>query len=286
MVGTNPELKPQKSFYFKLLKIKDLPSAAVILRQVAKMVDNDSTNTVKLADVITRDQGLTTKILAAANSPMYELSRRVSTVEYAIMVLGFDQIRQLTMALSMVDSLDTVDNENWKKLDYWNHCLLTGNIAKKIADEIDYLNPGEAFTAGLLHDLGIVILQKFFNDDYNKVFEKIKKQDVNILETEDQITGFTHADIGLFLLNKWDMPFEICDSVLNHHEPASSKKYPVLSSIAHLADVLANRVAPLPFIWDKNISLDTKVFEVLNIQEEFCEVIMEDFKGFKGLQLI
>ncbi len=284
-IGTSPELKPQKDYYYRLMKLEDLPSASLVLQEVTKMVEDTSTNVVKLSEVISRDQGLTTKMLAVANSPIYELSRRVSTIEYAIMVLGFEQIKQLTLSLSMIDNLDTRDNANWKKKEYWYHSLLTGSIAKTIAGQIGYANPGEAFTAGVMHDLGIIIRQRFFNDDYNKVYEAIKNTDKKVIEAEEDITGLNHSDIGLFMLNKWDIPYEICEAVMNHHYPEASKKFPLPAYIIRLADILANQISPFQFIWDRDVDMDPMVLDKLKVDEKFCDDIINYFKDFKLLQI-
>lgn len=260
---------PEKKTYSKLLShIRSLPSIPVVMFEVSKMLSNPMTNANDLGRIISKDQGLVAKVLTVANSPLYGLPRRVSTIEFAIVILGFDQIKSIVMALSMVEVFKKSGGANWNNNAYWNHTLMTAAAAKRIADELNYPKPGEVFTSGLLHDFGIAIIQRHFNDEFNEICSLVETQQLNFLQAEEQVLGLTHQEIGKLLANKWNLPESLGESIANHHTPSKSESGKFISSIVHLADYMTQRLGIGNFYWDDNMDLDPSILEILNFGDE------------------
>ena len=250
-----------------LLSIRNLPSIPVVMFEVTKLLENPKTNANDLGKIISMDQGLVAKILTVANSPLYGLPRRVSTIEFAIVILGFEHIKNIVIALSMIEAFKGNDSKEIDKKSYWLHSLVTAFAAKRIADDFRYRKSGEAFTAGLLHDLGISVIQRFFNPDFLKIVDYVKEKGCDHLTAENQILGINHQDIGQFLIDKWNLPPILGDVILHHHDPAKAENKQ-LSAIVHLADYMTQKLGIGAFNWDEFLHFDPFIMEVFNFTDE------------------
>ena len=257
----NPDLR--ESIRKKLLNIGSLPSVPHIITEVSLLLDSDRTSATDLCKVISQDQGIVAKILAVANSPLYGLPRRVSTIEFAVIIIGFEHIRNILVALSLVDVFKTRNTPDWNQNSYWVHSLLTATAAKRIADDLRYPKSGEVFTAALLHDLGLVVLQRFLNSEFKNILRMKEKDQISHINAEELTLGFTHQDIGEFLLERWNFPPYIGEAVLYHHKPSLAKNGRVLASLIHLADYMTQRLNIGAFEWDNDYVLDENIIDIL-----------------------
>ena len=204
--------------------IRNLPSVPFIMVEVSKMLDNPRTGASELGKLISKDQAMVAKILSVANSPLYGLPRRVSTIEFAIVILGFDHIKNIVIALSMMEAFKSKEDKNWNRRAFWLHSLITASAAKRIADDLGYRKSGEAFTCGLLHDLGISVIQRYFYDGFKEIMDLVNDQQMRYINAEQKVLGLTHQEIGQFLIEKWNLPSSLGDAILYHHIPSASRK--------------------------------------------------------------
>ncbi|MGK9477072.1 HDOD domain-containing protein [Melioribacter sp. OK-6-Me] len=263
----------------QLSGIGNIPAVPQVIAEVSQMLDNEMTSASDLCKVISRDQALAAKILAVANSPLYGLPRRVSTIEFAVVIIGFDHIKNILLALSLLDTFKVRNAKDWNHQDYWRHSILTATGAKRIADDLRYPRSGEVFTAGLLHDLGLVILYKYMNYDYKQIIELVENQGLSFLEAENKILGYTHSHIAEFLLDKWNFPRNIVDAVVNHHTPSESEYNPVLTSLVHLTDYMTQKFNIGAFMCDNNMPLDDNILDILQFGNmEYLEQFIESYK--------
>jgi putative nucleotidyltransferase with HDIG domain len=278
----NPE-SVNKSYIHYLQNIRNLPSIPNVIFEVSRLLDDPMTNASDLAALISRDQGMVTKILTVANSPFYGLTKKISTIEFAIVILGFENIKNIIIALSMMGALKG-SGKNWDRKKYWYHCLAVASMAKRLAEDLGYSKSGEAFTAGLLHDLGLAIIQLYLNNESNKIYELVNSKQINFLEAETEILNGTHQEIGNFLAEKWNLPQPLSDSILFHHNPGQSTENKFLVSIIHLADYLSWELDFGKFEWDRDIKLDFSIIDVLGWGSEvyvyeFIESYREIFQN-------
>lgn len=265
-----------------LMSIRNLPSIPVVMFEVTKLLENPKTNANDLGRIISMDQGLVAKILTVANSPLYGLPRRVSTIEFAIVILGFEHIKNIVIALSMIEAFKGKEDKNLDKKSYWLHSLVTAFAAKRIADDFRYRKSGEAFTAGLLHDLGISVIQRFFPQDFTKIIELVSAGDTDFVSAENQVLGIDHQDIGQFLIEKWNLPPVLGDVILHHHEPSNSENKQ-LTSIVHLADYMTQKLGIGAFNWDEKLTYDPLVMETFKFKDE--EELDKYIAGYKEMFL-
>ncbi|MGD8780793.1 MAG: HDOD domain-containing protein [Ignavibacteria bacterium] len=251
-----------------LTNIYNLPSMSGHLFEISKLLDDPTTNTHSLGKMIGKDQGIATKILSIANSPLYGLRRKVTTIDFSILVIGFSEMKKIVLALSMMESFKNKTDKYLDQKEFWLHSTLTGSASKRIADDLGFDCGGEAFVAGLLHDLGISVIHKYFHSDFIEIYKKVTEEGKSFVEAEVEQLGYTHADIGYFLCDKWNLPEELCDTIRYHQQPEKSDKAKVVTSIVHLVDYMTQQLKKGNFYWDENISISESALSVLKLGDK------------------
>ncbi|GJQ63642.1 MAG: HD family phosphohydrolase [Melioribacteraceae bacterium] len=246
-------------------QIQNLPSFPVVIMEVSKLLDDPKTSAADLGKVISKDQGMVAKILRIANSPLFGLPRKVSTIEFAIVILGYNQIKNIIIALAALESFSSKENKDWDKNRFWTHSVLTATLAKKIAEELGYRKSGEVFIAGLLHDLGISLIQRYFNKEFKAINELVESGHFSYLEAEENVIELTHQDIGNYLAAKWNLPSALGEVILHHHAPSKAEAYGEIAAIVHIADYMTQYYQVGDFEWDKEMNLDFDVIKILNL---------------------
>ena len=269
-----------------LLSIRNLPSIPTITKRVLDLLDDPLTSTSDISDLINKDQALVARVLTVANSPLYGLPRKVPSIEFAILILGFNQIRQIVLALSMFDTFKNNDSEYWDRREFSEHSFMTAMAAKAIADDLGYAKTSEAFTAGLLHDLGIVVTEKYFNKDFIQICNLVMNESVTFEHAEKEVMDLTHQEIGKILCDRWHLPANLGRAIFFHHNPSENEDNVMLSAIVHLADYTTNVLECGAFRWDVNLELDEKIIEVLELgSKEYVENFIQSYKEHLEEQL-
>ncbi len=271
----------------QLMRIRNLPSIPMVILEVSKILENPNASAKDLSRIISQDQGLTAKVLTIANSPLYGLPRRVSTIEFAIVVLGFEQIKNLVYALTLMEAFKNKKSDNWSRKKFWAHSYITGTLAKRISDDLGYPKSGEALTAGLLHDLGISVIQKYFTKEFEEINNLVEKEGMLYTSAEMDVLGLTHEEIGYMLITKWNLPLNLGDSIRYHHNPSRAKNNKKLAAIVHFADYMTQVTGVGDFHWDENIQLDNEIATILGLNSDayigalistYSKVLTDEFK--------
>lgn len=269
-----------------LSSVYNLPSAPTIIFEVTKIIEDPRSSAAQLGQLISKDQGLVTKILAVANSPLYGIPRRVSTIEFAIVILGFNHIKNIVIALSMMEAFKNIGDSKFDQKSYWEHSLLTATAAKRIADDLGYVLSGEVFTAGLLHDLGIPVIYKYFNKEFKEIEKAVKGNKQTFRQAEEDILGVSHCELGEMLIDRWNLPEKLRDAVKYHHNPAEAELDKEMSALIHLADYMTVKFNIGNFKWDEGLELDKNVIDILNLgSPEYLENFTETYKNLFESQL-
>lgn len=260
----NSDLEKRKEATLaRLANFKNLPSIPKVLFEVTKLLNSPSATTLKLAELISKDPGLTTKILTVANSPLYGIKRKVSSIEFAIIVLGQQEIKDVVTAISLADSFKITASPNFDPIEFWVHSMVTGSAAKNISQNLGFSFGSDAFVAGILHDMGILVIYNFMSKEFDQIASCAKEKGTPILEAEKEILGLTHQEIGKFLAEKWNLPTQLCDTLNFHHNPSQSSHIE-LTSIIHLVDYMTQKLGYGKLPWDNNTDLDQTVLDVLH----------------------
>jgi len=273
----NIQLKEKRSKTESVItNVYNLPAISGMMMEISRLLDDPSTNTQALSKIIGKDPGLTTKILSISNSPLYGLPRKVSTIDFAILIIGYQDIKNIVVALSMIESFKNKSDKNMKQEDFWKHSIICGNAAKRITEDLGFRFSGEAFVGGLLHDLGIPVIHKYFHSAFTEIIERVEKEGITFLQAENEAMGMDHQEIGLLLSKKWNLPDALGFAVANHHQPSKVEENRELVSVIHLADYMTQKLGIGDFYWDSTYELDESIFDTLNFKdmaqlEEFIE---------------
>lgn len=230
-------------------------------------LENQKLSPFKLADIINRDQSLTARILAIANSPVYGLSKKISTVEMAISILGIKTIRDLVIGFSVFNSTNEKSDRYFLSDEFNQHSYLCGYVSQLLANDFGYPVKSEAFVAGLLHDIGIPVIHRYLNNEFKLISELKFYRRINQTKAEKLIIGKTHCEIGAMVALKWNFPDKLIDVIQNHHSPMESSIDRKLTAIVHIADFIATKEAPQFLLSSEDEQLDSKVIEILNIPD-------------------
>ena len=262
-----------------LTSVVNLPVIPKVMFETIKLLDNKYTTASELNKVISRDQALLTKILTIANSPLYGLQRKVTTIEYAILVLGYRELKNIISALSVAEAFRNKTDKYLNSKEFMLHSYLTGTACKKLATDIGFNNSGEAFIAGFLHDIGISIIHRYLHSSFINVTELVETKGMNYLDAEMEVLGMTHEQVGFFLLDRWNFPREISDPILSHHNPDASTSSPVLSAVVNLADYITNRLKLTTAPWDNEVKLSAFAMQKFNLERELdVERFIDSYK--------
>ncbi|MDD3124935.1 MAG: HDOD domain-containing protein [Candidatus Kapabacteria bacterium] len=194
-----------------------IPTIPYVISQVLAAVDNENLSASALAKMIERDQTLTMRVLTVANSPFYGFSRRISTIDLAIVILGLNTIKEIVMSLAIQKFFTNVGKTLFDVKGFWKYSVLCGAAGRVLARKMEYKLAGEAFVAGLVHDIGILILIQYFASDFAEIRKKQRNNGMTFVEAENAVLHCTHADIGAWLARKWKLPENIEQAVLFHH---------------------------------------------------------------------
>ena len=218
-------------------KIKELPPLPLVVQKLIKTLDDEHSSAEDVMKVLSSDQSLASKVLKLVNSSFYGMSGKVSTPSRAVVILGFSAIRNLAIGLSAAKIMSLgKDDENNRG--FWDHSIATASACQVLAQYTDYPDPEEAFIAGLLHDIGQVVLTVAVPEDYAKVLADGPE---NIIANENSILGMGHTKAGQMLLKHWKLPRSLTQAVRFHHQASvfCGDSDPLVSLVA-LADTFAN----------------------------------------------
>ncbi len=251
----------------KVKTIINLPALPSLAMEVVEMVDNPKTSASQLGKVISTDQALTAKVLKIANSPFYGFPKKISTIDFAIIVLGFDALKEIVISISLVSSLQKKSDNYFDSKAFWDHSISTGVIARKLARDLGYRISGEVFVGGLLHDMGVSVMHRYFNNEFKRIVDIARESELTFTEAEESVMGVTHAEIGSWLAERWNLPDHLAEAVLVHHNPSKAEINPELAAIIHCADVFAGRINETPVEFDKGIAFDPAALERLQLSD-------------------
>ena len=269
-----------------LANVYNLPAMSATMLEVSKLLDDPSTNTAVLSKIIGRDQGLSTKILSIANSPLYGLTRKVSTIDFAILIIGYQDIKNIVVALTMVDSFKNKSDKYLDQNSFWMHSMLAGTASKRVAEDLGFRIGSEAFVAGLLHDLGLPVMHKFFKPEFEQVVNDFNDNETPILEAERKFLGLDHQEIGNYLATKWSLPEHLSNSILYHHKPSNSPEEDVLTSIVHLVDYMTQKLEIGGYYLDRGMEFDESVLGLLGIGSlEELDTFIEGYRELFSQEL-
>ena len=234
------EIPDRQELKDELLKaVQDLPPMPKVLFKIQKLLLDPYSDTQQIAGYIETDQALAAKVLKMANSPFYGMTGKVSTIQHAAIILGFQTLSELTTMAGFSAIMGRkLPGYGYHSDELWKHSLAVALASKLIAEKINPDLVTDAFTAGLIHDLGKLILDPYVQDQREALDEFIENENQTFLIAEKQILGFDHAEIASEICSHWKYPESLTQAIKYHHNPSESDGSE-MAFILHLADYIA-----------------------------------------------
>ena len=228
-------------------RLRTFPIVPSLYLEVINALKQPHVTTAEVGGIIAKDMAMTTKLLQVTNSACFGLPRKISDPVEAVGILGFETVKSMVMTLKLLSQYDKVKPVYFSIDRLWRHSTEVARISRRIvlSETDDPGLAGSAFTAGLMHDLGKLVLASNFDEQYSGAQALARKQQIPLWEVEKQIFGATHGEIGAYLLGLWGMPLDLVEASALHHNPGrtQSKQFTSLTAV-HVANALVYEVKP------------------------------------------
>ena len=240
-----------------VVKLISLPEIYI---RVSQILEDQNHNAKQLGDIISHDPALTARILRIVNSAYYSLAAKIELVSRAVSVIGEDDLRNLVLATSAVDTFKRIPNQLVDIDLFWRHSVHTGIVSRLLSKHCNILHGERLFVAGMLHDIGKLILYFKEPELSQQVLIAAAESDGQLYRSEQEIIGFTHGDVGAALIDAWQLSDTLKEVAAYHHAPLKAKNYRMETAIVHIANCVVNAISP-------DIEMD--------------EHLLDDFPGFE-----
>jgi HD-like signal output (HDOD) protein/class 3 adenylate cyclase len=228
---------------FDPLNLYEIPTLPAVALQVMKLMQHADVNARDVENLLRNDPAISAKLLRVANSAFFGLQRKVTTVGDAVRVLGFTNVQGMTLGLAAFDAFRT---ERLNLRDFWTHAVATATAARWLAAKTR-ISPDEAFTVGILHDIGKLVFVLQAEPSYQKVLELQREESLSSREAERSLFDFTHPQVGGLMAERWELPSRFVDAIAHHHDPAAATEAAALCAVVGLADHVAHMTLPTPY---------------------------------------
>jgi putative nucleotidyltransferase with HDIG domain len=257
-------------------RLKDLPTLPQVVARIMQIVSNPMTSAADLNEVIAVDQALTAKVLRLANSAYYGFPKEITTIPQAVVILGFNTIRNLALSVSVHKMLfEGKERTHFSPREFWKHSVGTAVASKLLAKRIGFKAEENAFTAGLLHDIG----KNFFEQhtpEYNAVLDTALLGEEPLWKVERAQLGLDHAQVGAWMAEKWNLPSDLAAAILRHHQPSQEPQHQVMVSIVHAANAICLRQG-IGASGDKaKAVIEPEVMALLRLDAESLDIFHQD----------
>jgi HD-like signal output (HDOD) protein len=275
----------------KLQNITTLPPIPRVLQEISQLFNSQNISAKKVTAIIEKDPSLTLKVLSVANSPLYGLRRNVTNISTAVIMLGMLEIKSIVTSIRMAATMKMKSDKYFNPDKFLNHSMIVGILTQRMSKDLGFNFEGDGFTAGMLHDMGILIIHEYLSNEFLQIVGYSVQNQTTFLEAEYKVLGLSHQEIGEFLTDKWQLPSVLSDSLQFHHRPGRSKENNFLTAILHLADYATCKFNMEGIVWDKNYSFDDSIIELLNFLspegvDEFIEAYRVDYLEASKAQII
>ena len=231
-----------KAILAKIDRLSDIPSLPSILSEASRLLQDPDVTSQQLARLIEKDQSITAKILRLVNSAFYGCQSRISDVNSAVVLMGFNTVRNAIISISVIKAFANIkDMEQFKVEDFWRHALAVAITSRHIAVQFNSRATDESFVAGLLHDIGKVILSQWFRDLFVDSWKLARDTGIPFIQAENALSPLNHAQIGAHLAKKWRLPSDFAEAIRWHHSPHAFKLVKPVPAIVALSDAIVNR---------------------------------------------
>jgi len=261
----------------KIANVRNLPTPPIVFHQIQKVLNDPKVSASQIASILAEDPAMSVKVLKLTNSAFYGLSREIDSVKQAVVIIGLEAVRNLVLSASVLDMFKQKDADQEFQEIFWRHSLAVAVCGRLLARKVrsrGIIDPDGAFSAGLLHDVGKIIMCCFLPEEYAK-FVAAREQDKesSTFLLEEKALGYNHCQVGAILGTQWKLPTRLIQAVSYHHHPQLSDEDDPTAYLIHIADFLARKA----FAESENSPLDNTLNDGV---AEYMEVSEEQLDGY------
>jgi putative nucleotidyltransferase with HDIG domain len=261
-----------KALRSRVENISTIPTIPSVLKQLSTIIENPKISLNEISHFVSQDPALTTKILQMVNSALYGFPGRISSVNHAVMLLGLNVVKGLLLSVSVFEIMHKA------MIGLREHSIGGAVASKVLARKKGLKEPEEVFVAGLLHDVGKVILTLVWPEEYERTVKEAEASGIAIFEAERSRFSETHAAVAGWLAEKWHFPRKLCECIANHHRPQISSLAPLETALVHAADVLV-KARGIGYSGDRLVpDVNAKAWETLALSEADLREILKELE--------
>jgi HD-like signal output (HDOD) protein len=260
-----------------ICNIRDLPTLPTVYLALSEVIADPSSTAADVSKIVSCDQASAARVLRLANSVLYGFPGQIDTISRAVVVLGFDEVRNLVLSTTVMDLFSKQDRAfSFRPADFWAHSVAVGTATRLIGQACRMPNPENCFVAGVLHDIGKLAFFEFAEKEFSRALDQANKGQWPLYEVEREVLGMDHSRGGHLLVEKWNLPADIQKAIRCHHSGINTDGPDLLTAAVHLADILV-RALELGFGGDDLIPRpNTQAWDLLDLPPQALSRIAPD----------
>ena len=269
----SPSVNSIEALKRRVTDLSALPTLPGVVRFVSTMVEEGSASMQEVGETISRDQVLSAKILRMVNSPFYGFPGRIASVTHALVLLGFSVVKGLILSQAVFDNLSK------QHRGLWEHSFGVAVISRRLAKAMGIQDSEEFMIAGLLHDLGKVVLAVVEPERYEAAVQLANRDRLHIAQAERHVFGVDHCEVASWICDRWHLPPRLVDALCHHHAPGTVQHDAEATAVVHVADIFA-RAMGYGEPGDPVVpAIDRKTFASLGLALPQYDAILRDAEG-------
>ncbi|MCU0579762.1 MAG: HDOD domain-containing protein [Desulfobacterota bacterium] len=219
--------------------IRDLPTLPTVYLALSEVIADPSSTAQDVSKIVACDQASAARVLRLANSVMYGFPGQIDTISRAVVVLGFDEIRNLVLSTVVMDLFSKQETVfSFRPTDFWAHSVAVGIATRLIGKACRMPREENCFVAGVLHDIGKLVFFEYAEKQYTQALDQAHKGHLSLYETEQDLLGLDHSRGGTILAENWNLPRDIQQAIRCHHTGLTGEDTDLLTAAVHMADIL------------------------------------------------
>lgn len=255
-----------------IIKSLKLASPPAIYQKLDALISDPESSNEDIGALIKSDPSLTARLLKIVNTPYYGYAAKIDDITRAVMLIGTRELKMMVLATCVTEAFDGIPASMVDLNDFWRHSMACALAAGIIAQHTNHTNPQQAVSAGLLHDIGFLVLCQAVPDLTLRAVEATPEKPLH--EAEVEVIGFDHGVVGATLIRKWGLPESLADIIEHHHQPFESKEQQSMNALISVADAIALHVADGQHE-EASAILDETLLNAINLSPDLISPIIE-----------
>jgi len=262
-------------------RLEYIPTLPIIFRKIIQTLNDPNSSAKDLKNVIVNDQSISAKVINLANSAYFGFNRRITEITKAIVVIGFKTVKNIVLSISIIDTVKKIsDSREFDRTEFWYNSVGTAQTTVNLGNFLNITNKESLFVCGLLHDIGKVMMDYFYPDQYDKVIEKGKESVQDIYKIEEDVFGFDHTEAGFWISQNWEFPEILSYSIRFHHNVKNAPEdYRKIAAIVAISDFISRSAGfGNPPIRKTDDYIDDAI-DILSLKYSYVNNLIEDLKA-------